>query len=280
MKAIDMHIHIPRQPGLPESAMEQTLKNYFKLSESPDTVEAMANKYETMDIKGVLLSINSKTTTGDEPDSNDYISDIVKAFPDRFIGFAAIDPWQSMLAVDELERSVKDLGLKGLKLHPIQQAFHPNDEQFYPLYQKCADLKVPVLFHCGMAASGWGMPGGGGLKLKFSAPIPGMDDVAADFPNLTVIMAHPGWPWIDQQIAVALHKPNAYIDLSGWLPRYIPNQLINEANTRLQDKVLFGSDYPYISPDRWLADWSKLPIKDDVRQKILIDNAKKVLCID
>ena len=107
-----------------------------------------------------------------------------------------------------------------------------------------------------------------------------MDDVAADFPNLTVIMAHPGWPWIDQQIAVALHKPNAYIDLSGWLPRYIPNQLINEANTRLQDKVLFGSDYPYISPDRWLADWSKLPIKDDVRQKILIDNAKKVLCID
>ena len=165
MKAIDMHIHIPRQPGLPESAMEQTLKNYFKLSEASEDAATMAAKYEAMDIKGVLLSINSKTTTGDEPDSNDYISDIVKAFPDRFIGFAAIDPWQSMLAVDELERSVKDLGLKGLKLHPIQQAFHPNDEQFYPLYQKCADLKVPVLFHCGMAASGWGMPGGGGLKL-------------------------------------------------------------------------------------------------------------------
>ena len=280
MKAIDMHIHIPRQPGLPESAMEQTLKNYFKLSESPDAVEAMANKYETMDIKGVLLSINSKTTTGEEPDSNDYISEIVKSFPNRFIGFAAIDPWQGMSAVEELERSVKDLGLKGLKLHPIQQAFHPNSQQFYPLYEKCSELKVPVLFHSGMAASGWGMPGGGGLKLKFSAPIPGMDDVAADFPNLTVIMAHPGWPWIDQQSAVALHKPNAYIDLSGWLPRYIPNQLINEANTRLQDKVLFGSDYPYISPDRWLADWSKLPIKDDVRQKILIDFAKKVLCID
>ena len=280
MKAIDMHIHIPRQPGLPESAMEQTLKNYFKLSEASEDAATMAAKYEAMDIKGVLLSINSKTTTGDEPDSNDYISDIVKAFPDRFIGFAAIDPWQSMLAVDELERSVKDLGLKGLKLHPIQQAFHPNDEQFYPLYQKCADLKVPVLFHCGMAASGWGMPGGGGLKLKYSAPIPGMDDVAADFPNLTVIMAHPGWPWIDQQIAVALHKPNVYLDLSGWLPRYIPNQLITEANTRLQDKVLFGSDYPFITPERWLRDWVKLPISDDVRKKILIDNAKKILSID
>ena len=258
----------------------QTLKNYFKLSEASEDAATMAAKYEAMDIKGVLLSINSKTTTGDEPDSNDYISDIVKAFPDRFIGFAAIDPWQSMLAVDELERSVKDLGLKGLKLHPIQQAFHPNDEQFYPLYQKCADLKVPVLFHCGMAASGWGMPGGGGLKLKYSAPIPGMDDVAADFPNLTVIMAHPGWPWIDQQIAVALHKPNVYLDLSGWLPRYIPNQLITEANTRLQDKVLFGSDYPFITPERWLRDWVKLPISDDVRKKILIDNAKKILSID
>ena len=142
------------------------------------------------------------------------------------------------------------------------------------------ELNIPVLFHSGMAASGSGMAGGGGMKLKYSAPIPGMDDVAADFPHLTVIMAHPGWPWIEEQIAVALHKPNVYLDLSGWLPRYIPKQLLDEANTRLQDKVLFGSDYPFITPDKWLKDWEQIPIKDEIQPKILLENAKKALHLD
>ena len=280
MKAIDMHVHIPRQPGLEKSDMEQTLRDYFKLGESVEDVENMAKRYESMDMLGVLVSINSETSTGEKGDSNDYISEIVTSYPGRFIGFAAIDPWQEKKSVEELERAVKDLSLKGLKLHPVQQAFYPNDEKFYPLYEKAMELNIPVLFHSGMAASGSGMAGGGGMKLKYSAPIPGMDDVAADFPNLTVIMAHPGWPWIEEQIAVALHKPNVYLDLSGWLPRYIPKQLIDEANTRLQDKVLFGSDYPFITPDRWLKDWEQIPIKDDIQPKILYENARRALHID
>ena len=280
MKAIDMHVHIPRQPGLEKSDMEQTLRNYFKLGESVEDVENMAKRYESMDMMGVLVSINSETSTGEKGDSNDYISEIVTSYPGRFIGFAAIDPWQGKASVEELERAVKDLSLRGLKLHPVQQAFHPNDEKFYPLYEKAMELNIPVLFHSGMAASGSGMAGGGGMKLKYSAPIPGMDDVAADFPHLTVIMAHPGWPWIEEQIAVALHNPNVYLDLSGWLPRYIPKQLLDEANTRLQDKVLFGSDYPFITPDKWLKDWEQIPIKDEIQPKILLENAKKALHLD
>ena len=280
MKAIDMHVHIPRQPGLEKSDMEQTLRNYFKLGESVEDVENMAKRYESMDMMGVLVSINSETSTGEKGDSNDYISEIVTSYPGRFIGFAAIDPWQGKASVEELERAVKDLSLRGLKLHPVQQAFHPNDEKFYPLYEKAMELNIPVLFHSGMAASGSGMAGGGGMKLKYSAPIPGMDDVAADFPHLTVIMAHPGWPWIEEQIAAALHKPNVYLDLSGWLPRYIPKQLLDEANTRLQDKVLFGSDYPFITPDKWLKDWEQIPIKDEIQPKILLENAKKALHLD
>tara|TARA_Y100000588_G_scaffold124104_1_gene135969 strand:+ start:2116 stop:2964 length:849 start_codon:yes stop_codon:yes gene_type:complete len=280
MKAIDMHVHIPRQPGLEKSDMEQTLRDYFKLDDSVENVENMAKRYESMDMVGVLVSINSETSTGEKGDSNDYISEIVTSYPGRFIGFAAIDPWQKKKSVEELERAVKDLSLKGLKLHPVQQAFYPNDEKFYPLYEKAMELNIPVLFHSGMAASGSGMAGGGGMKLKYSAPIPGMDDVAADFPNLTIIMAHPGWPWIEEQIAVALHKPNVYLDLSGWLPRYIPKQLIDEANTRLQDKVLFGSDYPFITPDRWLKDWEQIPIKDEIQPKILYENARRALHID
>ncbi|MFL2756578.1 MAG: amidohydrolase family protein [Dehalococcoidia bacterium] len=279
MKAIDMHVHIPRQPGLPASHMENTLRKYFSVEDSNATIESIANMYRKLDMMALLLSIDSETTTGEIPDSNDYISSVVKKYPDVFIAFAAIDPWKGIEAVEELERAVLELGLKGLKLHPVQQAFFPNDEKIYPLYEKCSELSVPVLFHTGMAASGTGTPGGGGLKLKYSAPIPGMDDVAADFPDLKIILAHPGWPWIDEQIAVALHKPNVFIDLSGWMPRYIPKNLIEESITRLNGKVLFGSDYPFITPERWINDWDRLSIPNvskDLEKNIFLNNALKI----
>ena len=133
--------------------------------------------------------------------------------------------------------------------------------------------------HSGFAAAGVGMPGGGGLKLKFARPIPGFDDVAADFPDLTIIMAHPAWPWIEEQIAVALHKPNVYLDLSGWAPRYIPDALVRETDTRLKDKVLFGSDFPYLSPDRWLNEFEDLPIREEVQTKVLVETARRILGI-
>ena len=274
-----MHVHIPRQPGLPPSHMENTLRNFFNANDNNETIDDIANMYRKLDMMALLLSIDSETTTGEIPDSNDYISSVVKEHSDVFIAFAAIDPWKEKQAIEELERSVVDLGLKGLKLHPVQQAFYPNDEKFYPLYKKCSELSVPVLFHCGMAASGTGTPGGGGLKLKYSAPIPGMDDVAADFPDLTIILAHPGWPWINDQIAVALHKPNVFIDLSGWSPKYIPKELIHESITRLNHKILFGSDYPFITPKKWLNDWGKLDISKELEENIFLNNASKILDI-
>ena len=277
MRAIDMHVHIPRQPGLPDMVIEDSLRNYFRLDDPPRLAEELYTRYSEWDILGVVFSVDAETVTGDRPDTNDYVAELVNAHPEQFIGFATVDPWKEDRAVAELERAVTDLGLKGLKLHPIHQAFFPDDTRFYPLYEKCVELEIPVLFHSGFAAAGIGMPGGGGMKLKYSAPIPHMDDVAADFPGLTVIMAHPAWPWVEEQIAVALHKPNVYIDLSGWAPRYIPQALINETNTRLQDKVLFGSDFPYLPPDRWLAGFDQLEIREEVRPKILLENAKRIL---
>ncbi len=277
MLAIDMHVHIPRRPGLPDMVIEESLRRYFRLDDPPALAEELYTRYSEWDILGVVFSVDAQTTTGDSPDTNDYVAELVNAHPEQFIGFATVDPWQDSRAVSELERAVTQLGLKGLKLHPIHQAFYPGDTRFYPLYDKCAELGIPVLFHSGFAAAGIGMPGGGGMKLKYSAPIPHIDDVAADFPGLTVIMAHPAWPWVEEQIAVALHKPNVYIDLSGWAPRYIPPALISETNTRLQDKVLFGSDFPYLPPDRWLAGFERLEIRDEVRPKILLENAKRAL---
>ena len=173
MKAIDMHVHVPRQPGLPSSLLEQTLRDYFRLKGVPDDVEQMAEKYREWDLLGVLLSIDSETTTGDTPDSNDYIAGIVDRYPGQFIGFAAIDPWKGAKGVEELDRAVNELGLSGLKLHPTHQSFYPNDHQFYPFYEKCSDLGVPVLFHSGMAASGSGTPGGGGTQAQIQRTHPG-----------------------------------------------------------------------------------------------------------
>ena len=276
MQAIDMHMHVPRQPGLPDRPVDAQLREYFR-SPPPPTVEDMANKYKELDILGVVFSVDTETTTGDLPDSNDYVADIVREYPDQFIGFCNVDPWKGEIAVNEVERCVRDLGMKGLKLHPVHQRFFPNDEHFYPLYEKCVEMDIPVLFHSGYAGAGSGTPGGSGLKLKYSAPIPCFDDVAADFPQLTIIMAHPGWPWVDEQIAVTLHKANVYMDLSGWSPRFIPQNLVHECSRRLRDKVLFGSDWPLITPDRWLREFNEWDLSDEVRAKILLENAQKVL---
>ena len=181
--------------------------------------------------------------------------------------------------MQELERSVTELGLSGLKLHPITQGFLPNDERFYPLYAKADELGIPVIFHTGHTGIGAGMRGGGGVRLKYSNPMY-LDDVAVDFPDMPIIMAHPAFPWQDEALSVCLHKPQVYIDLSGWSPKYFPPQLVHYANTLLKHKMLFGSDYPWITPDRWLADFEQIAIKPEVRPLILKENAVRLLGLD
>ncbi len=122
------------------------------------------------------------------------------------------------------------------------------------------------------------MPGGAGMTLEQACPIPWADEVAASFPGLNIVLAHPAWPWVEHQIAVALHKPNVFIDLSGWLPPYIPEGLMREANTRLREKAMFGSDYPHPIPDRWLEDLSRsIEMREGVMPLLLKENAMRVL---
>ena len=168
------------------------------------------------------------------------------------------------------------MGVRGFKFHPTLQGFSPDDLMAYPLYEALQELGVPALFHSGQTGIGAGMAGGSGLRLRHSNPML-LDDVAADFPELTIIVAHPSFPWQDEALSVATHKANVFIDLSGWSPKYFPPQLVQYANTVLKHKVLFGSDYPLITPERWIADFETLPIKDDVRPLILKENAIRVL---
>jgi len=166
--------------------------------------------------------------------------------------------------------------VRGLQLHPPLQQFDPNDRLAYPLYEVFDEARLPVLFHTGHSGIGTGMPGGGGIRLKYGNPMP-IDDVAVDFPEMPIILAHPSFPWQDEAISICLHKPTVYIDLSGWSPKYFSPTLIQYANTLLKHKVLFGSDYPLITPDRWLADFEKTTIREEVRPLILKENAVRLL---
>ena len=240
----------------------------------------MAEYYAELDIFGVLFQIDFETASGTKPVPNDYIAELVERYPKQFAGFGSVDPWKGQAAVREAERCFTELNLRGLKFHPQQQEFYPNDQRFYPLWEMAQGLGMTVLIHTGTTGVGIGRPGGGGIKLKYARPIPYIDDVAADFPELTIIMAHPSFPWQDEQLAMLVHKPNVYMDLSGWSPKYFSPLLVQYAKTLIQDKVMFGSDYPMISPERWLNDFDALGFDEAVRQKVLIDNAKRVLKLE
>lgn len=283
MRAIDVHAHPSTAPFSrdriwgPEVA--QSLYQYYGISEKVRTDEEMAQEFSELDLKALIIGWDAQAESGyDSSDTNDEVAKLIKKFPDVFIGgWAMIDPWKGKAAIKELERCVKELGLMGLKFQQAAQAFFPNDKRFYPLYEKCVELKIAVSFHTGTTGLGAGLPGGHGTRLKYTRPIPYIDDVAADFPELTIVMIHPAWPWHEEQIAVLLHKANVYADLSGWAPRYFPDSIKREVNGRLRDKYMFGSDYPEIPPKRWLDEFEGGGYKPEVIEKVLYKNAQRIL---
>jgi len=195
---------------------------------------------------------------------------------DILIPFASIDPAKGKLGAREAKRLVQEFGVKGFKFHPTMQGFYPSDRMAYPLYEAIAESGAIALFHTGQTGVGSGMRGGNGMRLKYSNPMH-IDDVAVDFPDMPIVLAHPSFPWQEEALAVAQHKPNVYIDLSGWSPKYFPEILIRYANTLLKNKMLFGSDWPMIAPEKWLAAFDAAPFREDVRPLILKENAMRLL---
>jgi predicted TIM-barrel fold metal-dependent hydrolase len=266
--AIDTHVHI--ESDVEGNAAADAAKKYFGDSGVPTDRNALAEYYRTRKIGCVVFSVDERLT-GRPQVPNDDVADFADANSDIVMAFASVDPTRGPEAVREARRLIAR-GVKGFKLHPPLQQFHPNDSIAYPFYEVIAEAKLPVIFHTGHSGIGTGMPGGGGIRLKYGNPMD-IDDVAVDFPDMPIIMAHPSFPWQDEAISICLHKPQVYIDLSGWSPKYFSPTLIQYANTLLKKKVLFGSDFPLITPDRWLADFEKIAIKDEVRPLILRENA-------
>ena len=270
--AIDTHVHIEPEPA--GNQADEAAKKYFGNSGASYKRADLAEYYRSRKIGCVVFSVDERLTgRGQVP--NEEVGEFARANADFMMAFASVDPTRGREAVAEAERLIKTGLFRGFKLHPPLQKFAANDRIAYPFYEVLAAAKMPVVFHTGHSGIGTGMPGGGGVRLKYGNPMD-MDDVAVDFPDMPIILAHPSFPWQDEAISVCLHKPQVYIDLSGWSPKYFSPTLVQYANSLLKHKVLFGSDYPLLTPDRWLADFDKIAIKDEVRPLILKQNAMRL----
>ena len=277
--AIDVHVHAEVSCRNPVDSYgeeyDRAADTYFGSDRRP-TIEQTIAYYRERNIGLVMFTVDCESELGRRRIPNEEIAEAAQNNADMMICFASIDPHKGKMGAREARRLIEQHGVKGFKFHPTAQGFLPCDRMAWPIYEVIAEHKLPAIFHSGHTGIGAGMRRGGGLRLQNSNPML-LEDVAIDFPDIDIIVAHPSWPWQDEALSLALHKPNVWIDLSGWSPKYFPPQLVQYANTLLKERVLFGSDFPLITPDRWLKDFDQAAFKPQVRPLILKDNAMRLL---
>lgn len=279
-KIIDVHTH-PANEKRKERAGDalEYAAEYFGTEITTEPIEETVQKFEDCDITtAVLFALDSETNRGIPRIENEWVAEICDEF-DLYRGFASVDPHKGEIAIQEAKEAIETFELDGFKFAPNLQGFTPSNSKFDPLWETLEALGKPALFHGGYNGLGTGAPGGCGFLLKHSRPIH-IDEVAANHPELPIVIAHPGWPWHSEQLAVVQHKGNVYMDLSGWRPKYIPDEVKQYTRSVITEKVMFGSDYPLMDPDVWLEDFEKWDLSAEARRKILYENAAELLGIE
>jgi predicted TIM-barrel fold metal-dependent hydrolase len=282
LAAIDVHTHVHRSVNAPPVSAEDNkhlaaMAKYFRTEAAAFTVDDLAAYYRERNMAAVTFTIDTKDAPEDPARATpEEIAERARDHADVIIPFGSVDPARGAEGVAMARRQIEEFGVKGFKFHPSSQAFFPNDRAAYPLYEVIEAAGLPALFHTGQTGAGAGTRAGGGIRLAYSNPMY-LDDVAVDFPDMPIILAHPSFPWQEEALSVATHKPQVYIDLSGWSPKYFPAILVQYANTLLKDKMLFGTDFPVLTPERWMSDLEKIAIRDEVKPGIFKDNAVRLL---
>lgn len=277
--AIDAHVHIEigshGHSSLPAD-LSEAASRYFRTDGPRPELDAIADYYRERRMAAVVFTVDARTNLGQDPIPSSEIAAGAARHSDVLIPYGSVDPLRGADAIEEARRLVEDHGVRGFKFHPTVQGFDPSDERHYPLYDTISSLGAVALFHTGQTGIGAGLPGGRGLRLALSNPML-LDGVAADFPELQIVMAHPSVPWQEEALSVATHKHNTWIDLSGWSPKYFPAELVRYAGTILKDRVLFGSDFPLLTPDRWMRDIEATALKPEALPGIMKHNAARLL---
>jgi len=280
IKAIDVHVHAEVSCHDPEDPVMgqffDAASAYFKAPRERPKMPEIVELYREQQIAFCMFTVDAECGMGAKRVSNYEIAEFAGQHSDICIPFASIDPHKGKFGAREARDLVENYGVRGFKFHNIAQNVSPSDRVGYPIYEVIDHYELPAIFHTGHSGMGTGMRGGGGMRLKFGQPIL-VDDVAVDFPDMKIILAHPSWPWVDESLSMALHKDNVFIDLSGWSPKYFAPQIIQYANTQLKKKMLFGSDFPLIHPQKWLDAARQVGFKDEVLPGIMKDNAARLL---
>jgi len=234
------------------------------------TPEQMVALMDKAGIQTVMLSAWHRP--GQWVISNDEVGDIVRQFPGRFVGVAAVNLEKPVEAVRELERAVKELGFRALRVVPWLWSRPPNDKFYFPLYVKCIELDIPFCTQVGHT--------GPLMPSEMGRPIPYLDEVALTFPELKIVGGHIGHPWTDEMIGLAWKHERVYIDTSAYLPRYYPPQLVHYLKTYGQDKVLFGTNFPQLPFDKCVEQARTMDLPEEVERKFLRENARRVFNLD
>ncbi len=281
--AVDVHTHVHFSTRHAQSdagrARIAEMQRHFRSDVAGTDVPGLAAFYRQRRMAAVCFTIDSLGEPAEHAPTNEEIGELAAEHRDAIIPFGSVHPLRGKGGAAIARRLIETYGMRGFKFHPSVQEFYPNDRTAYPIYEVLAEYGLPALFHTGQNGVGAGTKGGGGVRLKYSDPLH-LDDVAVDFPDMPIVMAHPSFPWQDVALAIATHKAQVHIDLSGWSPKYWPAQLVQYANTLLKAKVLFGTDFPLFTPERWQADLETTSIRDSVKPGIMLDNALRLFGIE
>ncbi|WP_436530753.1 amidohydrolase family protein [Actinoplanes sp. HUAS TT8] len=278
MRRIDLHCY----PGTPEWVASQgpfaeALAAYWKKPWAGRPEADVVADIAAAGFEALLVAFDISAHTGAPACDNAYVAGMRDRHPSVFLGaWGAVDPLRGPAAPAEAEAAVREHGVLGFHFHPIMGRFRVDDPALRPLFETITGLGVPVMIDVGTTGMGAGLPGGLGTRIDHAHPL-AIDVLAATFPQLTIIASHPGWPWVDEMTAVALHKGNVFWELSGWAPKYFPPQLRSDIRGRLRDKIMFGSDHPSIPFERLLREWDELGYHQDVLDAVFHGNAERVL---
>lgn len=277
MRIIDLHCYPNTKKWIDcQGPYVDALAKYWGRQWVAKTEEDVVSEFTEYGIDALLVALDLTTTINTPACDNDYVSEMRDRHKCIVQAWGAVEPVMGQAAIDEAKYAINDLNMIGFHFHPIMQHLRVDDPAHYPFWEEINALKVPVMIDVGMTGMGAGMPGGMGARTRHAHPS-SIDNLAADFPNMTIIMAHPGYPWIDETTVVALHKGNVFWEMSGWAPKYLPDALKRDIRSRLKDKVMFGSDYPSIPYARVLREWNEMGYSDQFLEKFFHGNAEAVL---
>jgi predicted TIM-barrel fold metal-dependent hydrolase len=278
LRTIDLHCYTNTQPWIDaQGPFVEALATYWNRPWTAKQEDDVIAEFKAAGVEACLVAFDIETAVATPPCTNEYVAGMRDRHKDVVLqAWAAVDPFKGEVAIRQAKTAIEDLHMLGFHFHPIMGRFSVDDRRLYPLWETISALKAPVMIDVGTTGMGAGLRGGLGSKIRHAHPA-AIDELAADFPDLTIIAAHPGWPWVEEMTAVALHKGNVFWELSGWAPKYFPDQLKRDARSRLQDKVMFGSDYPSLPYKRIFQEWQELDYSDAVMEKIFHGNAERVL---